>query len=134
MVYVFFKNFKSFWNYKYMFYMMSFLIIITMVTNNSWIFCSSFSIFALWLVKWWLWNSNLNNIYVPPFFFTLMARLNWQVYCRGNFLPALKLSNKTAFLYYFSIARKGRKLSRSVNYFCTTWNLPDLINFTDSSG
>ena len=85
MVYIFVGNFKSLWKYKYMIYMMSFLIVITMLTNNSWVFCSSFSIFVLSLVKWWLWSNNLNNIYVSPSFLLYWVRLNWQVYCMGSF-------------------------------------------------
>ena len=62
-----------------------FLIIITMLTNNSSIFLYFVKIFVLWLVKWWWWNNNLNNIHVSPFFFVFLVRLNWQVYCRDNF-------------------------------------------------
>ena len=115
MVYVFFRNFKSFWNYKYMFYMMIFLIIITMLTNNSCIFCSSFSIFALWLVKWWLRNSNLNNIYVPLFFFTLLMRLNWQVYCRGNFLSSSKIKLQNSLFIILFHCQKGKKTQQICN-------------------
>ena len=79
--------------------MMSFLIIITMITNNFWIFCSSFSIFALWLAKWWLWNSSVNNIYASTFFFTLLVvDLTGRFIVWAAYFPAIELNNESAFL------------------------------------
>ena len=86
MIYIFLRNLKSFWSYKYMYYMMSFLIIITMITNNFWIFCSSFSIFELWLAKLLKQYLCFNFL----FYFT-GSRLNWQVYCMGSLLSGYRV-------------------------------------------
>ena len=90
----FLGNFKSFWKW----FTPSFLIITTMLTNNSSIFLQLVKIFVFWLVKWWWWNNNLNNIYVSPFFFVFLVRFNWKVYCWDSFqLPSFLPGSKQPF-------------------------------------
>ena len=66
---------------------MIFLNIITILANNSSLFCSSQKFLHFDLLSG---DNNLNNIYVSPFLvFDLLVRLNWQVYCRNSFqLPS----------------------------------------------
>ena len=87
----FLGNFKSFWKYK----SMSFLIIITMLTNNSSNFCSSLKFLHFDLLSG-VGGTTIWTIFMHPFlFFVLLVRVNWQVCCRNsfqllNFLPDSK--------------------------------------------
>ena len=79
------------------------LIIITVLTNNSSIFCSSLKFLHFGLTSG-DGGTTTSTIFMCHLFFVLLVRLNWQVYFRDSFqLPRFLPGSKQTF-YNFSFS------------------------------
>ena len=113
---------------------LSFLIIITMFTNNSSIFCSSLKFLRSVLLSGdggtTTWTIFMCHLFFSCCWWDLICRfIVGTVFKFQVFFPTLN----SLFQYCF-IFRKGRKLSRPVKSPRATGSFPFLTDFTGSTG
>ena len=106
---------------------LSFLIIITMPSNNSSIFCSSLNFLHIDLL-----SRDGGTTTWTIFMCLLLVRFTWQAYCRDSFqLQSFLRDSKKPFCNTFSFSE--RKFNRPVNSPGATGSFPVLTDFAGSA-